>query len=163
MSDPEAERRDYLFEHGDDRREERARATVATGTARTGTTSVRTMAATSTARTVAMIGTARATSWNCQHNGDGRNDDFGGRRHNAGRDFERSDSRDFGRPRKPRRNERSHEEYGSSYDERSHDGRRQSMRNTPHRAKAASASIARTRTASYATSVPKAPSVTNAA
>ena len=59
-----------------------------------------------------------------------RNDDFGSRRHNAGRDFERSDSRDFERPRKPRRNERSHEDYGFSYDERSHDGRRQSMRNT---------------------------------
>lgn len=39
-------------------------------------------------------------------------------------------SRDFERPRKPRRNERSHEDYGFSYDERSHDGRRQSMRNT---------------------------------
>ena len=62
--------------------------------------------------------------------GYGRNDDFGSRRHNAGRDFERSDSRDFERPRKPRRNERSHEDYGFSYDERSHDGRRQSMRNT---------------------------------
>lgn len=94
--------------------------------------------------------------------GYGRNDDFGSRRHNAGRDFERSDSRDFERPRKPRRNERSHEDYGFSYDERSHDGRRQSMRNTV-RAKAVSASIARTRTASYATSVQKVPSVTNAA
>ena len=97
MSNPEAERRDYLFEHGDDRREERRKG---------GKFDKR----------------DRAEY--------GRNDDFGGRRHNAGRDFERSDSRDFGRSRKPRRNERSHEDYGSSYDERSYDGRRQSMRNT---------------------------------
>lgn len=97
MSNPEAERRDYLFEHGDDRREERRKG---------GKFDKR----------------DRAEY--------GRNDDFGGRRHNAGRDFERSDSRDFGRSRKPRRNERSHEDYDSSYDERSYDGRRQSMRNT---------------------------------
>lgn len=97
MSNPEAERRDYLFEHGDDRREERR----------------------------------KGGKFDRRDRAEyGRNDDFGGRRHNAGRDFERSDSRDFGRSRKPRRNERSHEDYGSSYDERSYDGRRQSMRNT---------------------------------
>ena len=60
----------------------------------------------------------------------GRNDDFSGRKHGSSRRFDRTDPRDFERPRKPRRNERSHEDYGFSYDERSHDGRRQSMRNT---------------------------------
>ena len=60
----------------------------------------------------------------------GRNDDFSGRKHGSSRRFDRTDPRDFERPRKPRHNERSHEDYGFSYDERSHDGRRQSMRNT---------------------------------
>ena len=60
----------------------------------------------------------------------GRNDDFSGRKHGSSRRFDRTDPRDFERPRKPRRNERSHEDYGFSYDERSHDGRRRSMRNT---------------------------------
>lgn len=99
MSNPEAERRDYLFEHGDDRRK---------GGRRDG------------------YGKNRYG----ERQDDGRNDDFSGRKHGSSRRFDRTDPRDFERPRKPRRNERSHEDYGFSYDERSHDGRRQSMRNT---------------------------------
>lgn len=99
MSNPEAERRDYLFEHGDDRRKGGRRGGY--GKNRYG-----------------------------ERQDDGRNDDFSGRKHGSSRRFDRTDPRDFERPRKPRRNERSHEDYGFSYDERSHDGRRQSMRNT---------------------------------
>lgn len=99
MSNPEAERRDYLFEHGDDRRK---------GGRRDG------------------YGKNRYG----ERQDDGRNDDFSGRKHGSSRRFDRTDPRDFERPRKPRRNGRSHEDYGFSYDERSHDGRRQSMRNT---------------------------------
>lgn len=99
MSNPEAERRDYLFEHGDGRRKGGRRGGY--GKNRYG-----------------------------ERQDDGRNDDFSGRKHGSSRRFDRTDPRDFERPRKPRRNERSHEDYGFSYDERSHDGRRQSMRNT---------------------------------
>ena len=89
------------------------------------------MAAASTARTVAMIGTARATS-SISATGP---DTVATMISAAARLLQavisrQSDSHDFERPRKPRRNERSHEDYGFSYDERSHDGRRQSMRNT---------------------------------
>ena len=116
MSNPEAERRDYLFEHGEERRGDRR------GDEFEGRDSGR-------SRRNDRYG--KGGKFDKHDRSEyGRNDDFGGRKHESGRRFDRADSRDFERPRKQRRNDRSHEDYGFSYDKRSHDGRRQSMRNT---------------------------------
>ena len=131
MSNPEAERRDYLFEHGDDRREERRKGDRRDGYGKNRYDERQDNGRDQHGKNRRNDRYGKGDKFDKRDRaGYGRNDDFGSRRHNAGRDFERSDSRDFERPRKPRRNERSHEDYGFSYDERSHDGRRQSMRNT---------------------------------
>lgn len=131
MSNPEAERRDYLFEHGDDRREERRKGDRRDGYGKNRYDERQDNGRGQYGKNRRNDRYGKGDKFDKRDRaGYGRNDDFGSRRHNAGRDFERSDSRDFERPRKPRRNERSHEDYGFSYDERSHDGRRQSMRNT---------------------------------
>ena len=131
MSNPEAERRDYLFEHGDDRREERRKGDRRDGYGKNRYDERQDNGRSQYGKNRRNDRYGKGDKFDKRDRaGYGRNDDFGSRRHNAGRDFERSDSRDFERPRKPRRNERSHEDYGFSYDERSHDGRRQSMRNT---------------------------------
>lgn len=145
MSNPEAERRDYLFEHGDDRRKggrregygknrygerqddgrneyDKNRYDDRRGGKFEGRDSGR-------SRRNDRYG--KGGKFDKRDGAEyGRNDDFSGRKHGSSRRFDRTDPRDFERPRKPRRNERSHEDYGFSYDERSHDGRRQSMRNT---------------------------------
>ena len=137
MSNPEAERRDYLFEHGDDRREERRKGDRRDGYGKNRYDERQDNGRDQHGKNRRNDRYGKGDKFDKRDRaGYGRNDDFGSRRHNAGRDFERSDSRDFERPRKPRRNERSHEDYGFSYDERSHDGRRQFRRcqasRTPH-------------------------------
>lgn len=163
MSNPEAERRDYLFEHGDDRREERRKGDRRDGYGKNRYDERQDNGRDQHGKNRRNDRYGKGDKFDKRDRaGYGRNDDFGSRRHNAGRDFERSDSRDFERPRKPRRNERSHEDYASPMTSAPMTAA-DSPCATPVRAKAASASIARTRTASYATSVQKVPSVTNAA
>lgn len=119
MSNPEAERRDYLFEHGDDRREERRKGDRRDGYGKNRYDE-------------------RQDNGRDQHGKNRRNDRYG-----KGDKFDKRDRAGYGR----------NDDFGGP----------DSPCATPVRAKAASASIARTRTASYATSVQKVPSVTNAA
>ena len=163
MSNPEAERRDYLFEHGDDRREERRKATVATDTARTGTTSVRTMAATSTARTVAMIGTARATSSISATGPDTVATMISAAAGTMRAVISNGPIPAISSVRASLAAMNAATRITASPMTSAPMTAAGSPCATPVRAKAASASIARTRTASYATSVQKVPSVTNAA
>ena len=163
MSNPEAERRDYLFEHGDDRREERRKATVATDTARTGTTSVRTMAATSTARTVAMIGTARATSSISATGPDTVATMISAAAGTMRAVISNGPIPAISSVRASLAAMNAATRITASPMTSAPMTAADSPCATPVRAKAASASIARTRTASYATSVQKVPSVTNAA
>ena len=145
MSNPEAERRDYLFEHGDDRRKGGRRDGYGKnrygerqddgrneyGKNRYDDRRGGKFEGRDSGRSRRNDRYGKGGKFDKRDGAEyGRNDDFSGRKHGSSRRFDRTDPRDFERPRKPRRNERSHEDYGFSYDERSHDGRRQSMRNT---------------------------------
>ena len=163
MSNPEAERRDYLFEHGDDRREERRKGDRRDGYGKNRYDERQDNGRDQHGKNRRNDRYGKGDKFDKRDRaGYGRNDDFGSRRHNAGRDFERSDSRDFERPRKPRRMNAATRITASPMTSAPMTAAGSPCA-TPVRAKAASASIARTRTASYATSVQKVPSVTNAA
>ena len=152
MSNPEAERRDYLFEHGDDRREERRKGDRRDGYGKNRYDERQDNGRDQHGKNRRNDRYGKGDKFDKRDRaGYGRNDDFGSRRHNAGRDFERSAAMNAAT--------RITASPMTSAPMTAAD----SPCATPVRAKAASASIARTRTASYATSVQKVPSVTNAA
>ena len=94
MSNPEAERRDYLFEHGDDRREERRKGDRRDGYGKNRYDERQDNGRDQHGKNRRNDRYGKGDKFDKRDRaGYGRNDDFGSRRHNAGRDFERSDSR----------------------------------------------------------------------
>ena len=87
MSNPEAERRDYLFEHGDDRREERRKGDRRDGYGKNRYDERQDNGRDQHGKNRRNDRYGKGDKFDKRDRaGYGRNDDFGSRRHNAGRD-----------------------------------------------------------------------------